>query len=424
MKNKEELKKCLFRIGLVSIRFCALAVMLHLYEWSRYQREYNKVLGEILIRVKENYPEVSEKELIGILNGQENDSDDSQAGTDRGNTANQRAEGEAEDLLKRYGIDLEKDAAILTNEKQRNLFLALWLVFILIFGSSICILFLHYNRKKDKELLEITRYIEEINQKNYTLELESMAEDELSMLKTEIYKTTIMLKEVAENSRRDKANLKDALSDISHQMKTPLTSILIILDDIIDDPDMEPEVRQDFIRDVKREITHIQFLVQSLLKMTKLDSGTVTFIRENVTLSQIAREAMKNVSALCDLKNVGLETHFTEEDSIFCDYHWQVEAITNILKNCVEHAPIGNKVIVKTQKNQVYGAISITDFGPGIDEEDRRHLFERFYRGKNASADGVGIGLSLAKTIVESDGGRIFVDSDVEKTVFEVKYFL
>ena len=139
------------------------------------------------------------------------------------------------------------------------------------------IVFLKYNNSKDKKLKEITQYIEEINRKNYKLNIDDNTEDELSILKNEVYKTTIMLKEQAENSLNDKVNLKNSLSDISHQLKTPLTSITIMLDNIIDNPNMDQETRSEFIKDVKREITNINFLVQALLKLSKFDTNTIKF---------------------------------------------------------------------------------------------------------------------------------------------------
>lgn len=405
MKNKMELKKCLGKIAAVILLFGVFAALLHCLEWRMAKQDYNQALDRILKKVEESYPDVPEEELIQILNGD-------------------GAEMEEKDsILEKYGISSGEDAALQAQERKERRFLLVWIGGIFLFGCCLSGIYLGYNRKKDRQLQEITDYLEKINQRNYSLEIESMTEDELSMLKTEIYKTTVMLKEAAIRSQKDKMDLKDALSDISHQMKTPLTSILVILDNLIDDPEMEPEVRQDFIRDVKREITHIQFLVQSLLKMTKLDAGTVVFFREQVELKEICREAMKNVSTLCDLRNVEMETHFAEDDKICCDFHWQTEAVTNILKNCAEQAPSGSRLILETEKNPVYSAISITDFGPAIDPEEEKHLFERFYRGKNASAEGVGIGLSLAKTIVEQDHGKIFVESNEEKTTFTMKYF-
>lgn len=420
MKNKIELKKCLLGMGFTILLFVILAGILHVREWYAYQEEYNRVLIQIFERVKKEYPQMTEKEWMEILNGQDKDSKKEANDSQLMDTGEEES---SQQFLKKYGISMAEDALLAKNEKNKNRYFLLWLSLILLLGISISFLFLYYNRKKDRELEEITEYLERINQKNYSIELESMTEDELSMLKTELYKTTIMLKEAEENSRKDKENLKDAMSDISHQMKTPLTSVLVILDNLIDDSEMDPVVRQDFIRDIKREISHMQFLVQALLKMTKLDTGTVTFLREQVRLSSICQEAIKNVSLLCELKNIQIVTNFAKEDRIYCDSHWQIEAITNILKNCAEHGPEGSQLVIKTEKNPVYGAISITDFGPGIDKEDQKHLFERFYRGKNNTSDGVGIGLSLAKTIVEQDQGKIFVDSEGGQTTFTIKYF-
>lgn len=401
MKNKIELKKCLYRAILCALLFIMLGYLLYQYEYQKMVSSYNYKLNGILQEVQNQYPEISKSDLMDILN--------SPSSTDQS-------------FAMLFGIDMEKESLIQENEEDYLADLLLHMGLVLGAVGSVSVIFLFYNRKKDKELEQITHYIEEINQKNYRLEIEAMSEDELSMLKSEIYKTTVMLKEIAENSVKDKENLKNSLSDISHQMKTPLTSISVILDNLIDDSEMDENIRAEFFRDMKREISNINFLVQALLKMAKLDSGTVNFIKDEVPLNKIAEAAMKNVSMLCDLKNIKVETEFLEPVMMVCDYRWQVEALTNILKNSVEHSPANSSVIIKIGKNTVYGWISIQDFGVGIDEEDQKHLFERFYRGKNAGSDSVGIGLALAKTIVENDNGHIFVESSEKGTKFTVKY--
>ena len=284
-------------------------------------------------------------------------------------------------------------------------------------------LFLLYHHKKNKELKEITNYIEQINRKNYKLDIDKISEDELSILKQEIYKTTIMLKEQSENSKKDKINLKNSLSDISHQLKTPLTSILIILDDLIDDPNMDSATREDFIRDIKREITNIHFLVQSLLKLANFDANTTLFTKEKVSLKRIVEEATKKVVTLCDLKNIEIKTTGEEREEIFCDLKWQVEALTNIIKNAIEHSTSGQEVTISWQQNQIYSIVFVEDHGIGIDKKDLPHIFKRFYKGKNATSESVGIGLALAKTIIEKDNGTIKVESSPQKTVFQIKYF-
>ena len=275
----------------------------------------------------------------------------------------------------------------------------------------------------DKEINKITKCIEQINRRNYKLELDDMSEDELSILKNEVYKTTIMLKESAENSNKEKLELKDSLSDISHQLKTPITSILIILDNLIEDPEMDKYTREDFIRDIKREINSINFLVQSILILSKLDTNTINFIEEEVELKKLVNYAIKNVSILSDLKNVNVNLRVESNSVIKCDFKWQVEAISNILKNCIEHSNDNSDVVVTIEDNKVYSKITIKDNGGGIDKDDLPHIFERFYKGKNSTENSVGIGLSLSKNIIEKNNGIILCKSEIGKgTEFIIKY--
>ena len=153
-----------------------------------------------------------------------------------------------------------------------------------------------------------------------------MSEDELSILKNEIYKTTIMLNEISEISKKDKKELEESLEDISHQLKTPLTSILIMIDTLLDDEDMDQNTREDFLRNMKREVMNINFLVKSILKLSRLDTNTVKFISKKESVKEIINEAILNVSLLSDLKNVKIETNLNDS-FITCDYKWQIEAL-------------------------------------------------------------------------------------------------
>lgn len=402
MKNKVRLKKYLLLSAFISICILSLFLIIRVYEYKTYTNNFNNKLDMIIGTIKEKYPDISDTEIMEIINNEE------------------RA---ATDIFKQYGIELDKESLILENNQDFTRFLILdGIVFISIIIGLIG-LFLIYDRRKDKELAQITKYIEEINRKNYSLKIDEISEDELSILKNEIYKTTIMLKENADNSFKDKINLKKSLEDISHQLKTPLTSILVILDNLIDDEDMDKEIIQDFIRDIKREVSSINFLVQSILKLSKFDSNTIKFIKENRLLKDIVNESVKNVSMLCDLKNVDIEVNGESKAKVNCDFMWEVEAVTNIIKNCVEHSNNGSKITVNYEQNNVYSSIIIQDFAGGIDKEDLPHIFERFYKGKNASQDSVGIGLALAKTIIENDNGNINVETDNIGTKFIIKYF-
>ncbi len=402
MKNKIHLKKYLIVTFIISIFLLSIFLLINIYEYNTYTDNFNNKIDLIVAKVKEKYPDIDNTEIMEILNNDELKSSS---------------------ILEQYGINLIKDSVVIENNRYFHDFLILNGIILIIGFILIVSSFLLYDRRKDKEIGEITKYIEEINRKNYSLKIDEISEDELSILKNEIYKTTVMLKESASNSLKDKIQIKESLEDISHQIKTPLTSILVILDNLIDDPNMEKDVRDDFIKDIKREVTNINFLVQSLLKLSKFDSNTIHFIKEDIFIKNIVDESIKNVAVACDLKNISILTEGNEKFKVNCDFMWEVEAITNIIKNCVEHSKENDKIIISYEQNNVYSSITIQDFAGGIDKEDLPHIFQRFYKGKNASKDSVGIGLALAKTIIEKDNGSITVETDNIGTKFIVKYF-
>ena len=402
MKNKIKLKKFLFTIILFSICLIVLFLAINIYEQNIFTKNYNKKIVQIISQVKDEYPDLDENKLMSIINSDKVD----------------------ESLLKKYSIDIDEDSLILENNKEYHKSLLINMVFLIITIIILILAFLRFNSKKDKEINEITKYIEEINRKNYKLNIDEMSEDELSILKNEVYKTTIMLKEAAENSNKEKLQLKNSLSDISHQLKTPLTSILIILDNLIDDPDMEKVVREDFIRNIKMETTNISFFVQAILKLSKLDTNTVDFIEEKTYIKDIVDEVVKNLSILCDLRNIKIITTYKENAQITCDFRWQVEAFSNLIKNCIEHSKDNSNILLEVDENNVYTQVVIRDNGTGIDKEDLPHIFERFYKGKNSSCESCGIGLSLAKAIIEKSNGNIYVESKIGKgSTFTIKYF-
>lgn len=403
VKNKVELKRAIL------ISLCIIVIstfvfgIIQYHQYKTYTNNFNeKVLG-IIAKVSEKYPNVSKNEIMEILNNKE---------------------AVDTSLLREYGINIEEDSIILENEKYFKNCLILNLILLVLTAIVISFIFLKYNHSKDKKLKEITNYIEEINNRRYKLDIEDNTEDELSILKNEIYKTTIMLKEMAENSKQDKLNLKNSLLDISHQLKTPLTSISIMLDNIIDNPEMDKQTRTDFVKDIKREIININFLVNSLLKLSKLDANSVKFVNREETVENLVNESIKNVATLCDLRNVQINVTGNAQNKINCDLKWQVEALTNILKNAIEHSEINSKIEINYEQNNLYTQIEIKDYGKGIAKKDLPHIFERFYKGENSSSESVGIGLALAKSIIESNGGYIEVESQEKVgTTFKIKLF-
>ena len=400
--KKLNYKNCIIVIITTILVFTIAISIINYIQYRNYTKNVNIVINEIVNNIQEQYPDVDINKIISMLND-ENVS--------------------KENVLSQYGIDISKDSAILTNDLLYRNNVIMNLSIILIFSIIIIIVFVLYNKRQKSKIKEITNYIEQINNKNYALDIQDNNEDELSVLKNELYKITVMLKEQAENSAKDKINLKNSLEDISHQLKTPLTSITIMLDNILDSPDMDLQTRNEFIKDIYREIANIKFLVQNLLILSKFDANTITFNENEEKLEDIIEEAKQNVASICDLKNIQIILEGKEDAKTTCDLKWQVEALTNILKNCAEHSNNNTKINVLYSENNMYSEIVIKDEGSGIDQKDLKHIFERFYKGKNSDKDSIGIGLSLAKTIIEKDNGFITVDSELGKgTTFNIKY--
>lgn len=402
MKNKIELKKYIISTLIVFICLFILFLFLNIYEYKTYTKNFNNKISAIINVIKKDYPKITDKEIIETIN---NDT------------------LKTNDFFNKYGIDVNNKSILIKNDRDYHKFLAINLSFLTITVVILLIIYIRYNYKKEKDIKDIIKCIEQINKKNYEIQIDSISEDELSILKNEIYKTTIMLKEAAENSSKDKLNLKKSLEDISHQLKTPLTSILVMLDNIIEDSNMEEKIRNDFIVDIKRNVLNINFLVQSLLKLSKFDANTVHFVKQENDLKTIVEESIKNVSTLCDLRNINIKLNIKENSKIICDDKWQIEALTNIIKNAIEHSKNNSNIIINIENNNVYSMIEVIDFGEGIAKKDIKHIFERFYKCKNTKTDSIGIGLALAKTIIEEDKGTISVESNKLETKFIIKYY-
>lgn len=395
MKNKKKYSK-LIMFTLITF---GIIILLNVMLYYHVNKNYNNKIVNIISTIKEKYPEIKDDEIFDIIKNNV-----------KINTFN------------RYSFDL--DGIVLIKEN-KTIFVSYFIILLFIY-LIICLVYLtiiiNNDKRKEKEINEVIKIIEEINNKNYSFKMKDINEEDLSLLKNEIYKTTIMLNEISEISKKDKKELEESLEDISHQLKTPLTSILIMIDTLLDDEDMNQNTREDFLRNMKREVMNINFLVKSILKLSRLDTNTVKFISKKESVKEIINEAILNVSLLSDLKNVKIENNLSDS-FITCDYKWQIEALTNILKNSIEHSYENNKVLIESSENNAYVKIIIKDFGTGIAKEDINHIFERFYKGKDSDYDSIGIGLALSKSIIEKQNGKISVESSDDGTTFTIKYF-
>ena len=272
------------------------------------------------------------------------------------------------------------------------------------------------------QLSRLSNYLKKVNSGKYHLDLQDYGEGEFSILKSEIYKTTVMLRVQAEALKKEKSALSDAMSDISHQLKTPLTS-MIVMTELLRDPSLPDEKRKEFTVRITNQLERIQWLLTSLLKLAKLDAGTVRFSPSINHLQDLLKKTLEPLSIPIEIKSQTL-TVFQRDASILCDLNWTSEALLNILKNCVEHTPEGGHLEIHCNHTPLYTELLISDNGDGITAEDLPHIFERFYRGKNAGSDSVGIGLAMAQSIITAQGGHITVTSQKGKgTCFSVKFF-
>lgn len=399
MKNKIN-KKTLIFIIITSVFSLVLFGLLLKYQYRTYTINYNNKINSIISEVIKKYPEVNESDLIEIINSE--------------NEIN---------ILSKYGIN-DKSSSVIENDKLFKKYLIIDLSILFAIIITLYVYFVINKSKRTKKINKIIELISKINKRNFDIDIEDYTEDELSILKQEVYKTSLMLRSEADNSLKDKLNLKDSLSDISHQLKTPLTSITIMIDNILDNEEMDTKTKRKFLISIKREIININFLVQNLLKLSKFDANVIKFDKEEVLIKDIIDEAIKKVSALSELKGVSIKVSGDKGSTIKCDFMWEVEALSNIIKNSIEHIEGEGFIEVNYTKNKVYTRILIRDNGIGINEDDLPYIFDRFYKGKNSSKDSVGIGLALSKSIIEKDNGSISVKSTPKiGTIFTIKYF-
>ena len=388
----------------------ATSIIITIQTYNQYKKvtiTANQKIADIIGTIIKEKPEIDTRKIIEILNSNQN--------------TEEYQKGQAE--LTKYGIDINETNSIITVQNQMKQNLILNIILIIIFSILWMAIIFVYLRKRDKKINQITQYINEIKNRKYDLDINENSEDELSNLKNELYKITIMLKEESEITKKDKENLKMSVEDISHQLKTPLTSITIMLDNLKENPNMDENTKQKFIFEISKQIEWINWLVISMLKLSKLDANVVQFYKEKINLKKLINEIIKNLEIPIEIKNQQIIIEGDENASFTGDYKWQQEAITNIIKNCIEHNKEKGKLFIKYEENTLFTKITIRDEGEGISKEDLKHIFERFYKGQNSSENSVGIGLALAKNIIEKDNGMISCKSELDKgTEFVIKY--
>jgi signal transduction histidine kinase len=281
----------------------------------------------------------------------------------------------------------------------------------------------YFTRWRYREIEKLSVYLRRISSGDDRLDLRDNHEGELSILKNDIYKVTLMLSESRSYLERDKLALTNAMSDISHQLKTPLTSMTVMAD-LLSDSTLEESKRAEFTENIRVQLERIEWLVSSLLKLSKIDAGTIAFKRDRVTVRDLIDRAVQPVLIPMDIKEQTLTVNGGEHDAFTGDLRWTAEALINILKNCVEHTRAGGTISISFEENPLFTEITITDDGSGIPKKDLPFIFKRFYKGKNASEESVGIGLAMAYSIITSQQGDLEVRSEKGNgTEFCIKFY-
>lgn len=387
------------KISLWFLGSLCLIMLISYIDYYRYSKVINDFVGSVVTEVSENYPNVNEEELIKIVNGSNKDNNE---------------------ILKKYGFT-DNDINYLS--KMNDSFYKNIVINVILFGvfGVLCIaLYVIDKKKRHKEIDNITNYLKRINDGIYDLEIIDNIEGDLSILKNEVYTTTVGLKSLYAKENKERIKIKDNLANISHQLKTPLTSIMIMIDTLLEEH-VSKEKQKEYLNDIRIQIENINFLIIAMLKLSRFDANVVVFEKRKIIVKDLLFDVLKNVDILRELKNINIHVSGKSDVVFDGDYKWECEAITNILKNGIEYSKDNGDIYVNYKDNGMYVSIDIIDNGKGICNEDMKHIFDRFYK-KNNNSNNFGIGLSLAKEIIERDNGTIRVSSN-NGTKFSIRYY-
>lgn len=294
-------------------------------------------------------------------------------------------------------------------------------VLCLALGIILIIVFTFVTKRRYKNLNDLNDYLSLVCKGIYDMNIDDNTEGELSILKNNLYKVITLLQSQNEYLKNDKLYLADSIADISHQLKTPLTSMMVMCELL--ENEENPDKRQEFVAVINNQLSKMKWLITNILKISKLDADATEFKREEVSISKVLDDSLKPFVLTAELKNIAIQNG--ANDFVFNgDESWTVEAVSNIVKNCLEHTNDGGKIIITSDSTNLYNKLTISDNGCGIAEEDLPHIFERFYHGKNSSKDSVGIGLALAKTVFEKENASVSVESEQGRgSVFEIRFY-
>lgn len=272
-------------------------------------------------------------------------------------------------------------------------------------AGAFALVFALFTKARYDRLARLAEEIDRVLHNADCLVISEAEEGELAILQSEITKMTLRIREQNDALKREKKNLADALADVAHQLRTPLTSANLLLTLLENEP--EEARRKALLREAEQLFAQMDWLLNALLKLSRLDAGIVAFRCEPVEVDALLRRALRPLLIPMELHGVTVQTDLPPGAAVRGDAGWLAEALQNILKNCQESAGEGGTIRIACDDNPLYTELTIRDSGPGFAPGDLPRLFDRFYRGKSTAAAGYGIGLALCKTIVTQQGGTV-----------------
>ena len=277
---------------------------------------------------------------------------------------------------------------------------ALW---VLAAGACGCVLFAFVSAARHREIVRLSSEIDAVLHDGRSIAFSSYREGDVAVLRNEVAKMVARLARTTEQLEREKSALADALADVSHQIRTPLTAMSLMIPTI---ERAEGSARTSALRELEAMIDRLSWLVTALLKTAQMDAGALKVEHAPVSAARMLRRAIAPLEAALDVRGIACEVRAGSE-AFIGDERWCAEAVENIVKNCMEHTPAGGLITATATEDALATRIAITDTGPGISADDLPHVFERFYRGADARPEGFGIGLSLAQALVTAQGGTL-----------------
>mgnify|MGYP001624421817 FL=1 len=403
--NTKQKRKLSIYIGIILIATILLIIFTIYYIQKNYRESLYLYTNKVISEITKEHPEQEEKIIEEVF------------------LNNSIEEENIEDILSKYGFNEENIDIVNDNFKSIDKLIFMFSLIFIIGILGIIGLYTIYIRKQNQKLKKLDDYCKEILKGNYLLDLKEQDESDFSKLKNDIYDMTIMLKEKNSLLEKNNKDIEKLIADISHQLKTPLTSLNLINDILY--TDLPEEKKKEFLDSSQKELEKINWLIKTVLNIAKLDSKTLILDKKNENAYHLCLEVKNNFKAMCEINHADIEIISNKEETINCDKKWTIEAMNNIVKNAIEHG--AKTITIKLEENTMYTKITIRDNGEGIDKEDLGHIFDRFYKAKNSKENSLGIGLAFCKSIIRNQDGDIRVKSSKKEedswTEFMIKLY-